>query len=141
MSGQPIGASPAELRARREAVVREHMESENTHDFDVTIGTFSHPRYELVPTGEVFDGEEAVRAYYRDSRAATPDQRNELIRLLTADDAVLAEFWLRGTPVAAGGRSFECRMLAVFEFEGEHIVCERVYWDRDTIRRQLKGRP
>ena len=32
------------LRARRVAVVREHMESENEHDFDTTIGTFSHPR-------------------------------------------------------------------------------------------------
>jgi ketosteroid isomerase-like protein len=130
----------AELRRRREAVVREHMASENTHDFDVTIGTFAHPRYELVPTGEVFDGEAAVREYYRVSRAATPDQRNELIALHSTDDAVMAEFWLRGTPAAApDGRGFECRMLAVFEFDGDRIVCERVYWDRQTIRRQLLG--
>ena len=33
------------LRARREAVVREHMESENRHEFDVTMSTFDHPRY------------------------------------------------------------------------------------------------
>jgi ketosteroid isomerase-like protein len=128
------------IRLRREAVVREHMESENTHDFDTTIGTFSHPRYELIPTGEVFDGEESVRAYYRASRAATPDQRNELIALHSTDDAVIAEFWLRGTPAGhASGRSFECRMLAIFQFDDDHIVCERVYWDRETIRRQLKG--
>jgi hypothetical protein len=38
----------ADLRARREAVVREHMESENAYDFDTTIATFGHPRYELV---------------------------------------------------------------------------------------------
>ncbi len=31
------------LRERREAVVREHMESENEHDFDTTLGTFGHP--------------------------------------------------------------------------------------------------
>lgn len=62
-----------ELRERREAVVRAHMESENTRDFDATIDTFDHPHYELVPTGEVFDGEAAVREYYRTSRAATPD--------------------------------------------------------------------
>ncbi|MBA2523149.1 MAG: ester cyclase, partial [Solirubrobacterales bacterium] len=29
-----------ELRERREAIVREHMESENDHDFEVTMGTF-----------------------------------------------------------------------------------------------------
>jgi hypothetical protein len=40
------------------------MESENRHDFDTTIATFDHPRYELVPTGDVFDGEQEVRAYF-----------------------------------------------------------------------------
>jgi len=33
------------LRESREAVVREHMESENRHEFEVTLTTFSHPRY------------------------------------------------------------------------------------------------
>jgi hypothetical protein len=51
----------ADRRARREAVVREHLASENAHDFDTTIATFGHPRYELVATGDVYDGEEAVR--------------------------------------------------------------------------------
>ena len=125
----------SELRARREAVVREHMESENDLDFDRTIATFDHPRYELVPTGEVFDGEVAVRDYFRSSRAAVPDQRNELIGMHSTDDSVIVEFWLRGTPT--GRNAFECRMLAIFQFEGERVVCERVYWDRETIRMQL----
>ena len=66
----------AEVRERREAVVREHMESENRHDFDATLATFGHPRYEIVPTGDVYDGAEAVRRYFAESRAAFPDQRN-----------------------------------------------------------------
>ena len=85
------------LRDRREAVVREHMESENDHEFDRTIDTFAHPRYELVPTGDVYDGEEEVRAYFAESRTAFPDQRNELIALHHADDAVIVEFDLLGT--------------------------------------------
>ena len=48
----------SDLRERREAVVREHMESENRHEFDTTIDTFEHPRYEIIPTGDVYDGEE-----------------------------------------------------------------------------------
>jgi len=72
--------------------VREHMESENRHDFDTTIATFDHPRYELVPTGDVFDGEQEVRAYFAESRSAFPDQRNEVIALHHADDAVIVEF-------------------------------------------------
>jgi steroid delta-isomerase-like uncharacterized protein len=131
------------LRARREAVVREHMESENEHDFDTTIGTFSHPRYEIVATGDVYDGEAEVRRYFAETRAAFPDQRNEVIALHHADDAVIAEFYLLGTHLGplrglpATGRAFRCRMTALFIFEGERIVCERVYFDQLTIMRQL----
>ncbi len=44
----------AATRQRREEIVRRHMESENTHEYAVTLGTFSHPRYELVATGQVY---------------------------------------------------------------------------------------
>jgi len=133
----------SDLRERREAVVREHMESENVHDFDTTLDTFSHPRYEIIPTGEVHDGPEQVMAYFKESRTAFPDQRNELISLRHADDAVIVEFDLKGTHKGTlrgfepTGREFSCRMIAVFEFEGEGIVCERVYFDAATILAQL----
>jgi steroid delta-isomerase-like uncharacterized protein len=136
---------PAEqsMRARREAVVHEHMESENRHEFDVTMSTFGHPRYEIVPTGDVYDGEEEVARYFAETRAAFPDQRNELIAMHHADDAVIAEFDLLGTHLGnyrglpATGRAFRCRMVAVFEFDGDGIVCERAYFDSATILRQL----
>jgi steroid delta-isomerase-like uncharacterized protein len=133
----------ADLRARREAVVREHMDSENVHDFDTTIATFGHPRYELVATGDVYDGEDAVRAYFAESRRAFPNQRNELVALHHADAAVIVEFDLLGThlgPLRAlppTGRAFRCRMSAHFVFDGDHLVCERVYFDQLTIMRQL----
>jgi steroid delta-isomerase-like uncharacterized protein len=132
-----------ELRRRREAVVREHMESENVHDFDTTIGTFAHPRYELIATGEVYDGEQEVRGYYAASRTAFPDQRNEVIALHHADDAVIVEFDLLGTHLGplrglpATGRSFRCRMSALFIFDEDRITNERVYFDQLTIMRQL----
>jgi steroid delta-isomerase-like uncharacterized protein len=136
------------LRAQRETEVRRHMEAENVHDFDAVIETFSHPRYELIPTGAVHDGEAAVRAYFRETRAAFPDQRNELISLRHADDAVIVEFWLLGTHrgpllgLAPTGRAFRCRMTAFFLFEGAKIVCERVYFDAASILRQLtEGAP
>jgi steroid delta-isomerase-like uncharacterized protein len=134
----------SDLRDVRERLVREHMESENTHDFDVTLATFArHPRYEIMATGEVYDGAEEVDRYYQETRAAFPDQRNELTALHHADDAVIAEFVLRGTHtgefrgVPPTGKSFECRMVALFLFEGEDLVCERVYFDAATILTQL----
>ena len=131
------------LREIREQIVREHMESENRHEFDVTMRTFKHPRYEIVPTGEIHDGDEAVDRYFRETRAAFPDQRNELIKMHHADDAVLAEFWLRGTHegefrgIPPTHKAFTCQCLAVFMFEGEQLVCERVYFDTATILGQL----
>jgi steroid delta-isomerase-like uncharacterized protein len=131
------------LRERREAIVREHMASENAHDFDTTIGTFEHPRYELIATGEVYDGEEAVRGYYAESRTAFPDQRNEVVALHHADDVVAVEFDLLGThlgPLRAlppTGRSFRCRMTALFVFDSDRLIGERVYFDQATILRQL----
>src|SRR3954452_18085449 len=104
-----------ELRRKRDATVREHMESENRHDFEATIGTFAHPRYELCATGDVYDGEEEVRAYFAETRRGLPDQRNELIALHHSDDHVIVGVDVLGThpgPLRAlppAGRAFRCR--------------------------------
>ncbi len=145
MSAAPTSGSGGALRAERERIVRQHMQAENELDFDAVIDTFDHPRYELIATGRTFDGEAEVRAYFAESRGAFPDQRNELISLRHADDAVIVEFWLRGTHegplgrLAPTGRRFECQMTAFFVFEGTKIVRERVYWDTATMLRQLTG--
>jgi steroid delta-isomerase-like uncharacterized protein len=131
------------LRERRERIVIEHMESENEHRFDVTMETFDHPRYELIATDEVHDGEREVAAYFEETRTAFPDQRNELIALHHADDAVIVEANLYGTHrgpfrgLPPTGRSFEMRFCAMFVFEEDRLVCERVYFDTNTILRQL----
>ena len=131
------------LEQHREELVRRHMQAENVHDFDAVIATFRHPRYELVGTDRVHDGEAEVREYFRQTRKAFPDQRNELIALHHARDALVAEFWLLGTHrgplggLAPTGRAFRARMAAFFLFEGRHLVCERVYFDSSSILRQL----
>jgi len=133
----------AELRAAREQVVRRHMEAENAHDYAAAIATFAHPRYEIIATDRIYDGLDEVQAYFRESRTAFPDQRNELIALHHADDAVIAEFWLLGTHkgplmgIEPTGRSFRCRMVALFVFRDAGLICERVYFDSATILRQL----
>jgi predicted ester cyclase len=138
-----------QLRERRLDVVRRHMQSENELDFATTLATFEHPRYELVATGQVFDGPEEVADYYRSSRAAFPDQRNDGVVLTYGEDAVVAEFDLRGTHLgplgglAPTGRSFCCRMCALFLFPpgGDRIIGERVYFDQGTVLRQLMAGP
>jgi steroid delta-isomerase-like uncharacterized protein len=131
------------VRERREAIVVEHMESENRQEFDVTLETFDHPRYELIGTGDVHDGAAEVAAYFEETRAAFPDQRNELIALHHSDDAVIVEAMLYGTHLGPfrglppTGRTFEVRFCALFLFEEDRLVCERVYFDANTVLRQL----
>ena len=131
------------LRARREQIVREHMDAENRLDFDAALATFAHPRYELVGLGRVIDGAEAVAEYFVTSRTPFPDQRNELIALHHTDDAVVVEFWLLGThlgplgDLAPTGRAFRVQMAAFFVFDGDGLVCERVYFNPGDILAQL----
>jgi steroid delta-isomerase-like uncharacterized protein len=136
-------AIPQRLRDKREAIVVEHMESENRKEFDVTLETFDHPRYELIGTGDVYDGPQEVAAYFEETRTAFPDQRNELIALHHADDAVIVEANLYGTHdgpyrgLPPTGRKFETRFLAMFLFDEDRLECERVYFDVNTVLRQL----
>jgi steroid delta-isomerase-like uncharacterized protein len=136
-------APSAASRKKREEIVREHMDSENRHEFYATLDTFGHPRYELIPTGEVHDGPEEVMAYFRETRRAFPDQRNELLALHHADDAVLVEAVIRGThkgplrSLPPTGREYELPILAIFMFDGDELTCERVYFDQLTVLRQL----
>lgn len=133
------------LRDRRAQVVRDHMDSENRLAFDETLATFVHPRYELIATGTVYDGAEEVMGYYRSSRTAFPDQRNEIHSIRYADDAVIVEFDLLGTHTGpflglpGTGREFRCRMAAFFVFETgtDRIETERIYFDSGTILTQL----
>lgn len=116
-----------DLAERRLKTVRDHMALECACDWDAVIATFAHPRYEMYGTGQVFDGEEAVRGYFAASRTPFPDQGNEIISIAAGDnETVHVEFWLTGThlgPLRVGartieptGKSFRVRMAATFEF-------------------------
>lgn len=127
----------ARQEARRARVI-EHMQSENVQEWDRTMATFSHPRYEL-PYGTVFDGADEVRRYWIEGRTLVPDQTNELIELTHLDDGgVLIEFWLRGTPTTAA-ESFEVRLWAVFDFDDSDLITgERVFVQPPTAE-QIAG--
>ena len=136
-------APTAQVRRTREQIVREHMDSENRHEFDATMATFHHPRYELIATGDVYDGTEEVERYFAETRRAFPDQRNELLALHHANHAVLVEAVVRGTHLGPlrslppTGREYELPILSIFFFQGEKLICERVYFDQNTVLRQL----
>lgn len=134
-----------ELRTRRLEVLEQHFRSEVDHDWDACLATFRDvPRYEIVPTGQVHEGAEAVVAYHRAQRTAFPDQRHENVRMHVADDdTVVCEFDLLGTNTGEmlglppTGRSFRVATIAVFTFDGDRITNERVYLDSASLLRQV----
>jgi steroid delta-isomerase-like uncharacterized protein len=130
-------------QARRERIVLDHFADETKQNFDAVLATFPHPRYEVIATGDLFDGEPDVRKYYAETRTAFPDQRHEIIQLRHTNDAVIVEFWLLGTHkgplkgLPPTGNTFRVRVVAFFIFEGETLVCERIYFDTMTMLKQL----
>ena len=137
-----------ELRQTRLAVIKEHMDTEVTHDFDRTLATFKsesggRPHYEIMATGQVFDGDDDVMGYYRTTRTAFPDQRHDNSRFHVADDAVIVEFELLGTNLGEfyglppTGKAFRVPIIAVFFFDGDRIVNERIYFDSASLVTQI----
>jgi steroid delta-isomerase-like uncharacterized protein len=137
-----------DLRKRRLAIIREHMDTEVTKEFDATLATFKtdgkgHPRYEIMATGQVYDGDDEVMGYYLSTRTAFPDQRHENVRFHVADDAVIVEFDLLGTNLGEfygmppTGKSFRVPLIAVFFFEGDRIINERIYFDTASLVTQI----
>jgi steroid delta-isomerase-like uncharacterized protein len=134
---------PEELRRRRQAVLDAHSAAETAHDLDAIIATFDRPRYEIVPTGEVFDGEDAVRRYHAENFAGVPDFTVEPIAAHHGDDAVAEEAWVSGTHrgtyggLPPTGRFVRVRVCGIYVFEEDRLVCERVYYDLLTVLRGL----
>jgi steroid delta-isomerase-like uncharacterized protein len=120
-----------------------HLRTENAHLFDEAIAFFARPRYELVATGEVFDGAESLGELMQENVTAFPDFHYDFTQLHHADDAIVVEGSFRGTHegrwrgLPATGRRVDFPMLIVFPFEGERMMGERIYFDVSTALRQL----
>jgi predicted ester cyclase len=126
----------------RVALVNEHMRLENGHDFPGCIGTFHHARYEIVATGEVFEGPGAVGGFLEQNRKAFPDFVFVPTQV-SGGTAVLVEGRFTGTHqgkwrgLPPTDRRVDFPMALVFEFDGDRMVNERVYFDMSTTLQQL----
>jgi steroid delta-isomerase-like uncharacterized protein len=136
-----------ELRQRRERTVRAHVDAENRQDVDGIVATFSatNAAYDIPAFGEGGQprGPEEIRAMWSGLVTVFPDIHHDILRLRHGDDHVLVEFTVTGTQKAdwagipAGDRTFSIRVAAVYEFDGEDLICERTYTDIAEMVRQL----
>lgn len=131
------------LRGKREAVCFRHMTDENAHVFDRAIAAFDHASYEIVPTGEIYDGAARVHELMLENKTAFPDFHYHVGRTHYADDAVVVEGRFTGTHegpwrgLPATGRKVDFAMLVIFRFEGDAMMGERIFFDLLTVLGQL----
>lgn len=129
------------LRQRREAIVKRHAEAENRHDVEATIATFHRPRYEV--NGEASDGTRAVRELLQGLMHGFPDLHVEIGTLQHADDAVFGEALITGTHdgewagLPPTGRHVAVPIAAIFEFDEDRLLCEKVYMDFASMLTQI----
>ena len=132
------------LRERREAIVQEHIAAENAHDVPRAIATFHRPRYDVAPLGVINDGAASVDELLSGVFAGFPDFHVDVLKLHHADEAVIVEFRMTGTHRAPWGglepkgRRMDLRLVGIFDFEDDRLMCEQVYFDMATLARQLE---
>ena len=125
------------------ATVNEHMRLENLHDFPACIGKFGTARYDVLALGEVYDGADRVHDFLSENVEAFPDFEFVPVRVAPATDCVLVEGRFTGTHLGtwnglpATGRKVDFPMCLIFEFDGDDMVSERLYFDVGSPLQQL----
>lgn len=128
---------------RRVAIVKEHMRLENAHDFPGCIGEFAQARYTVVASGEDYRGADRVNDFLTENITAFPDFQFEPSRVSPTTDGVVVEGRFTGTHLGrwrglpATGKAVDFEMCLIFEFEGDSMVNEKLYFDLGTPLRQL----
>ncbi|HSL34406.1 MAG TPA: ester cyclase [Candidatus Limnocylindrales bacterium] len=132
---------PAELRRIKRLWVR-HSIAEDRRDIEALIATLSRDCvYEVVPTGQRWDGHDGARTFYTELFAAFPDNRFALTEIVVGPQGVFEVATLTGTnrgPWAgtpASGLPVRLQVLILFPWDpaAERFAGERIWFDRAAI--------
>ena len=131
----------AELRRIKKLWVR-HSIAEDRRDIPGLIATLAPDCvYEIVPTGQRWDGHDGARAFYTDLFAAFPDNRFALSEIVVGPQGVFEVATLTGTnrgpwaSVPASGLPVSLEVLILFPWDPatERFLGERIWFDRGAL--------
>jgi steroid delta-isomerase-like uncharacterized protein len=124
-----------------------HVLAENRRSIEGLLATLcAEPVYEVMATGEKHAGREAVAAFYSGLFAAMPDVTFDLKNVYIGENGVVEESVLVGTHtgslfnIPATGKPVQLPLIIVFPMENGEILGERLYFDMDSLNRQLGRR-
>jgi predicted ester cyclase len=137
--GRPF--DPAELRRIKRLWVR-HSIAEDRRDIDGLIATLAPTcAYELMPTGQRWEGHDGARAFYTELFGAFPDNRFALSDIVVGPQGVFEVATLTGTNVGPWGGAppsglpISLQVLILFPWDPvtERFLGERIWFDRGTL--------
>lgn len=135
-----------ELYERIRDLWKRHSIAEDRRDLDGLIATLTEDCvYELVPTGERWEGHDGARAFYTGFLGAFPDVTFELTDIAIGPQGVIEIARMRGTHrgtwsgIAGTGRTIETDVLISFPWDpaAGKFAGERVYYDGAQWAQQL----
>ncbi len=131
--------------------VDEHIGSENEGNWAAVYDTFvDSPAaiFDMIPMSTTFHGREGVQGFYEYLQSALPDIHFDVTAEYDVPGCSIREVRATATHrgeycgLAATGRQATVDLVVLFLFEEENpgkLVAERVYFDNETILRQLRG--
>jgi predicted ester cyclase len=131
----------AELRRIKKLWVR-HSIAEDRRDIHGLVATLAPTCvYEIVPTGQRWDGHDGARAFYADLFAAFPDNRFALSEIVVGPQGVFEVATLTGTNlgpwagVPASGLPVSLEVVILFPWDPatERFRGERIWFDRGSL--------
>lgn len=125
-----------------------HVIAENRRSIEGLLATLcSEPLYIIMATGQKHRGRRAVAAFYTGLFESMPDLVFDLQSVFIAEVGVVEESLLRGTHtgplfgLAPTGQPVNLPLTIVFPMLHGEILGERLYFDMDSLQRQLGLRP
>jgi steroid delta-isomerase-like uncharacterized protein len=121
-----------------------HVLAENRRSIEGLLATLSaQPVYVIMATGAEHRGREAVAAFYAGLFESMPDVTFDLQDVFIGKTGVVEESVLAGTHtgnlfgLAPTGRPLRLPLTIVFPMRDGEILGERMYFDMDSLLRQL----
>jgi steroid delta-isomerase-like uncharacterized protein len=134
--------------ARQKQQIEKLLAELTAHRWEKVVDLFTgdNPSYDDVPANLRLTGRAGIEVAYQSLGTALPDLKIDLVNAVDLPGCSIRELIFSGTHlgtyqgIEADGRHvrFACACFFLFDKHGD-LATERVYFDNDTVRSQMRG--
>ncbi len=131
-----------DLKKSREATLATHLRGESIKDVDLVLTTMPNPTYDLVTVGRVLRGKEQVGRFLQNMFDALGPMDHQAVAIHHLEDAAVVEVvtvFPDGILGTEPGQELRVPTIAIFPFDGETMLAERIYADATQLLTLLEG--